>query len=380
MEVTTIEYTAERGWSEPFPEWDSPQTLVIAFGAPEFGGGPGPLRELLDAYRESHVLGCSTAGEISGDQVSDGSIVAAICRFDEATLRSASARCETPEDSFDTGQRIGADLAADDLRAVFVLSDGLGVNGSELARGLAAAVPDGVAVTGGLAGDGNRFEATWVLGQDGPVPLAVSAIAFYGDRVDVGVGCQGGWDPFGPERLVTASRGNVLHTLDGRPALSLYKEYLGDLASGLPATALLFPLALRRSSDDETTVTRTILAIDEDEESLTFAGDIPEGSYVQLMRANVERLVTGAERAAAEVVVDAASPSPLLSIGISCVGRRLVLGERTEEELEAVLTELPPQTTQVGFYSYGEISSLISGRCDLHNQSMTVTTIRERAA
>ena len=139
MEVTTIEYTAERGWSEPFPEWDSPQTLVIAFGAPEFGGGPGPLRELLDAYRESHVLGCSTAGEISGDQVSDGSIVAAICRFDEATLRSASARCETPEDSFDTGQRIGADLAADDLRAVFVLSDGLGVNGSELARGLAAA-------------------------------------------------------------------------------------------------------------------------------------------------------------------------------------------------------------------------------------------------
>jgi hypothetical protein len=61
------------------------------------------------------------------------------------------------------------------------------------------------------------------------------------------------------------------------------------------------------------------------------------------------------------------------------VGRRLVLGSRTEEEIEATLEVLPKGTQQIGFYSYGEISPYTAGTCDLHNQTMTLTTLSEAA-
>jgi hypothetical protein len=179
------------------------------------------------------------------------------------------------------------------------------------------------------------------------------------------------------ERLVTRSRANVLFELDGKPALQLYKEYLGDRASGLPATGLLFPLTLRAARDDDKRLVRTILAVDEATQSMTFAGDVPQGYYAQLMHANFDRLIQGAGEAALSTRGDGAPAPAPLAIAISCVGRRLVLGERAEEETEAVLEVLPPHTQQIGFYSYGEISPYASGHCDLHNQTMTLTTISE---
>jgi len=191
----------------------------------------------------------------------------------------------------------------------------------------------------------------------------------------VGHGSKGGWDSFGPERRVTRSQGNILFELDGKPALELYKGYLGERASGLPATALLFPLALRMAEGEQRQLVRTVLAVDEAAQSLTFAGDIPQGSLAQLMRANFDRLIDGAQEAAERI--GAQGGGPALSIAISCVGRRLVLGERTEEEVEATLHALPEGTQQVGFYSYGEIGPFASGTCDLHNQTMTLTVLQE---
>ena len=200
-----------------------------------------------------------------------------------------------------------------------------------------------------------------------------------GDTVRVGHGSEGGWDAFGVQRLVTRSSGNVLYELDDKPALQLYKEYLGERASGLPAAGLLFPLTLRKGQDDDKRLVRTILAVDEAAQSMTFAGDIPEGHYAQLMCANFDRLIQGAGEAAVSARGESATDSQTLAIAISCIGRRLVLGERTEEETEASLEVLPPRTQQIGFYSYGEISPYASGHCDLHNQTMTLTTIAEAA-
>jgi hypothetical protein len=202
-------------------------------------------------------------------------------------------------------------------------------------------------------------------------------VGFAGDRVKIGHGSQGGWDRFGPERTVTRSEGNVLSELDGEPALDLYKRYLGDRASGLPATGLLFPLAIRRPDGDERQLVRTILAVDEAKKSLTFAGDVPTGWRAQLMQANFERLVGGAEEAATVTASRGGAGKETLAVAISCVGRRLVLGERTEEECEATLARLPAGTHQIGFYSYGELSPYVGGNCDLHNQTMTLTTITE---
>jgi hypothetical protein len=258
-----------------------------------------------------------------------------------------------------------------------VLSDGLNVNGSQLVAGFNEVLNGTAVVTGGLAGDGDRFQRTWVLSGSTPLSNQVVAVGFYGDRIRIGHGSRGGWDIFGPERRVTASEGNVLRELDGQPALDLYKEYLGELAAGLPATALRFPLALRANADDKKRLVRTILGVNEDEGSLTFAGDVPEGFLAQLMRTNLDRLVDGAEAAAEMTQNRGADGETTLAVAISCVGRRMVLGERAEEEVEVTLDELPDSTQQIGFYSYGEISPFASGTCDLHNQTMTLTTIHE---
>ncbi|MDR4463394.1 MAG: FIST C-terminal domain-containing protein [Nitrospira sp.] len=380
MELHTLGHDQKKGWSVTSrPRIDSRQTLVVVFGSTSLLDAPGPMNELLEEYGESVIVGCSTAGEIFGTQIFDESLSAAIARFEHTNLRIASAPVRSVDDSFKAGQAIAQQLKDSTLRGILVLSDGLSVNGSELVRGLNSTVLPSVVVTGGLAGDGNRFQRTWVLQDRRPQSGWVTAVGFYGNHVRIGHGSKGGWDLFGPERRVTKSKGNVLLELDGRPALQLYKEYLGDRAAGLPATGLLFPLALRADQSDSKSLVRTILAVSEEDQSLTFAGDIPEGSLVQLMKANFDRLVQGASEAATTTKLSADGESCTLAIAISCVGRRLVLGERTEEETEATLEVLPKGTQQIGFYSYGEISPYATGACDLHNQTMTLTTLSEAA-
>ena len=364
-----------RAWSGPFPALDSPRTLVTVFGASSYFDELDAIQELCDAYPNSKVVGCSSSGEIYAETLADGSLSVAVAQFEHTEL-SVAVQPIAADGSRRAGRQLGNELNADGLAGVFVLSEGLDVNGTDLVEGLSEVLP-GITITGGLAGDGDRFERTWTLVDGKPAVGFVVAVGFYGDRISIGHGSMGGWDRFGPERTVTRSKNSVLYELDGEPALDLYKSYLGELASGLPATGLLFPLALRAADGDDKQLVRTILAIDEDAHSLVFAGDVPEGHRVQLMQANFERLVGGAETAAEHALIPDA-PGPLLTLAISCVGRRLVLGERTEDELEAVCHVLPDDNQQVGFYSYGEISPYTAGTCDLHNQTMTLTVVAER--
>ena len=264
------------------------------------------------------------------------------------------------------------------LRAVFLLADGLAVNGTQLTIGLQSALPQGVTLTGGLAADGDRFQRTWVMREGVPQVNRISAVGFYGEHIHIGHGCNTGWSDFGPERKITRAEGNVLYELDGQPALSLYKTYLGDLAQGLPGTALLFPLAVRRDSTQASQIIRTVVAVDDAAQSMTFVGDVPVGASARLMRANTDRLVDSADLAAGEAIAMLPADRPALVISVSCVGRRLVLGERTEDEVETVFGRLPPNSVHVGFYSYGEIAPLGHGQCsDLHNQTITVTALTE---
>jgi hypothetical protein len=260
---------------------------------------------------------------------------------------------------------------------LFVLSDGLNVNGSDLVAGISKRLPASVAVTGGLCGDGARFERTHACLNGFSATENVVGIGFYGSALRVGYGSLGGWDPFGPERRVTRSEGNILYELDGAPALDLYEKYLGEHAASLPSSGLLFPLTVRKDRQ-ETGVVRTILAINREARSLTFAGDVPTGYYARLMRANFDRLLEGAAGAARTSNEALGTTTPDLAILVSCVGRKLVLKQRIEEEVESVQGVLGQKVVMTGFYSYGEISPFTpSAPCELHNQTMTVTTFSE---
>jgi hypothetical protein len=379
VDLRTTRWESARGWSRPLPDWDGPGTLVMVYGPAALVDDPTPIHALVAAYPNSLVVGCSTAGEIFADTVIDDSMTVAVARFETTRITAAHEPVTDPGQSYGAGLALAARLRNGEpsLQALFVLSNGLEVNGSPLVAGLVDGAGADVVIAGGLAGDGERFERTWVLVDGQPRSGYVTAVGLAGPRLRVGHGSGGGWDIFGPERRVTRSTGNVLFELDGQPALALYKKYLGDRVAGLPATALLFPLAVRAPGAGDRMVVRTILALDEETQSMTFAGDVPEGSLARLMRANLDRLVDGAHAAAADC--GTAPDSGALAVAVSCVGRRMILGSRVEDELEAVLLGLPAGTELVGFYSYGEIAATVAGTCDLHNETMTIVTLWEAA-
>jgi hypothetical protein len=275
------------------------------------------------------------------------------------------------------GAALARQLAGEGLAHVLILSEGLDINGEALVRGLGETLPPAVSVTGGLSADGEHFKETLVLCNGEAKTHCVVGVGLYGTRLRVGCGSLGGWDSFGPERQITRSQGNVLYELDGQSALALYKRYLGDHAADLPASGLLFPLSLR-TRDVSAPVVRTILSVSEADQSLTFAGDVPVGGFVRLMKANFDRLIDGAV-GAGRVSAEALGSPVDLALLISCVGRRMVLRQRVEEEVEGVRDIVGPRATITGFYSYGEISPFTPrARCELHNQTMTVTTLSER--
>ncbi|WP_224249442.1 FIST signal transduction protein [Hyalangium gracile] len=378
MKVDQKAWTLEDGWRDTARGGaGAGARLVLLFGARARLLEAEPLRQLRSWYPEALIVGCSTAGEICGTVVRDDSLVATAVAFEHTRLQLVRSHVEVMEQSRVAGEFLARSLLAPGLTHVLVLSDGLKVNGTELVRGLRASLPASVGVTGGLAGDGYDFGRTVVCGNGPPAEGQVSAVGFYGERLRIGYGSLGGWDAFGPERLITRSRDNVLYELDGRSALALYKEYLGEHAAGLPATALRFPLALR-GKHEGSVIVRTILGIDEKEQSMTFAGDMPQGSYARLMKASFERLIDGAADAARAGLERLGRFQPELAVLISCVGRKMVFKQRVEEEVERVREVLGPHPALAGFYSYGEISPHgVVTSCELHNQTMTLTVFSE---
>jgi len=377
MQIEQKQWTNDSQWQNSGTNGVSEEAnLVLAFGSRGALSDSARFNEMRAFYPNAHILTGTTSGEILGIEVSDDTIALTAIKFDRTALRTASLKISEQENSFEAGKALGLELIAEDLAHVFVLSDGLQVNGSELVKGISEALPNGISVTGGLAGDAANFEKTLVGLDSAPSEGNVVAVGLYGSSLKIGHGTQGGWDPFGPERIVTKSASNVLYELDGQSALDLYKTYLGDKAKELPGSGLLFPLAVKETSDSKAVV-RTLLAIDEEAHSMTFAGDLPEGSVVQLMKANFEKLID-ASAEAAESTIEKTGIDAELAILVSCVGRKLLLDQRIEEEVEEVQAVLGDHTKMTGFYSYGEISPLNEDfNCDLHNQTMTITTFRE---
>lgn len=380
MQVETLQYTAENGWSSPtFPDLDSENTLLLVFCSPEFSKDPAQIKLLAKSYPKSKMVGCSSAGEIFDAAVLDKSISVAIVKFERTQLKLAVSKLGNGKDSFSAGEEISKKLDKEDLSSIFVLSEGLKINGSELVKGLNTIDKKNVVITGGLAGDGANFKETFIIENGNLIEGIVLGVGFYGNHIRIGHGSKGGWDIFGIERRITRSTHNVLYELNGKPALELYKQYLGEKAKDLPASGLLFPLSIRKDTSDQKRLVRTILSVDEKENSLTFAGDMPQGYLAQLMRANFDRLITGAKEASDALIISGKMQKeiPSLVIAISCVGRKLLLGQRTEEETYHALQTFPTGTKMIGFYSYGEISPYATGHCDLHNQTMTLTSFAE---
>ena len=282
MNLCQSKWDASSGWKLKSGSPAKDPQLVLVFGATALLSRTELLAEIQAQNPGALLFGCSTAGEISGAEVTDDSVVVTSIHFDHTKFRAVHVDLAEVAGSGAAGERLALQLPAtlpggEKINHIIVLADGLKTNGSQLVEGMTRHVPAPAVVTGGLAGDGARFAETLVLWEGVAKPQTVVALGFYGESLSVGYSAFGGWDPFGPERRITKSSDNILYELDGQSALMLYKKYLGDQAKDLPGSGLLFPLSLRTHADDSGLV-RTILSVNEADQSITFAGDMPQGA------------------------------------------------------------------------------------------------------
>jgi len=375
MKIVQAQYT-QNDWKYFQPKQKLNNPLVLVFAERCLLQQNKIIASIKKEFPYQHIIFGSTAGEIVGNQVYDNSVSVTAIEFEKSFFKISRANILAHNDSFELGKALFEQLPKENLQHIFIISEGSFVNGSALINGLEENNTQNIKISGGLCGDNERFEKTLVAYNETPKEGEVAIIGLYGDSLEVTASSCGGWMPFGPERTITKSKDNILYEIDGLPALDLYKKYLGEKALDLPHSALLFPLNIKAEGKD-LPVVRTILNIDEDEKSMIFAGDIPEQSKVQLMMASVDAIVVGAGEAAKKAM-QSQKNKPQIAFLVSCIGRKLVMAQRTEEEVEEVLDIIGAQTLTTGFYSYGEIAPYQSqDSCELHNQTMTLTLISE---
>ncbi len=377
MKIVQLKKHKDAAWEYLSPKQTLIKPLVLVLGNRFMLEEASVFDEVKTLFPDGDIVLGSTSGDITSNRVDDDSITITAVEFEKTEfLIKTSNVLSSDLDSYKTGVNLLEQFPEDGLKYVFVLSEGSFINGSELTKGMNASVQNNILITGGLCGDAARFEKTVAGYNENPKPGEIIAIGFYGESFEASFSIHGGWTPFGPERVVTKSESNVLYELDNQPALDLYKKYLGEKSNELPAAALLYPLNVK-STEEQQSFVRTILNINEEDNTMILAGDIPENSKVQLMMTNVDNIANASERAAIQAL-ESRSNKPQLALLVSCIGRKLVLDQRVEEEIEEVVAVVGDNTTICGFYSYGEIAPFHGeNNCQLHNQTMTITLISE---
>jgi hypothetical protein len=377
MQIETLVYDNEwKKHSSDLPEDEHNNVnIVFIFGHTDIIKKEEPYNEIKKRYPNAEVVGSSTSGNVLAAEVSNYELTATAINFEKSRVEVSSLTFKDGDNIEELSEMLISKLRKEELKHIFVISDGLLINGSQLARGINH-VNYGIPVTGGMAGDGDRFQETYVIANGVAKQRTIVAVGFYGENLKVGTGCFAGWSEFGTQRKITKSKDNILYEIDGEPALDLYKKYLGELANELPNSGLRFPLNIKKD-ENSPEVIRTLLGIDKETKSITYAGDVPEGYSARLMKADIDVLIDGAGKAAKDI--KQANNKTALGLVVSCVGRKIVMNYLIDDELEEVQEILGKNVKLTGFYSYGEIAPFNDDivNCQLHNQTMTLTTIYE---
>lgn len=322
------------------------------------------------------LIGCTSDGEISNQGMSINSAVLGGIATDQIEFEIAA----VPDLSRDSEQA-GRELARSFSRKpqyMQIFSDGLTGNGCGILRGIAA-VDSSLPVSGGTAGDNGKFVKTMQFAGDKIYTDSVCGIAFYGN-FRLGTGVRSGWTPIGLARKVTRASGNVLYELNGEPALNVFERFLGRHAEKLPAIGVEYPLGLLERWGDvgqeDYHLLRATMSVNREERSITFAGEIPEGAVVNLTCGDIDSILEAAEKAAALARSELGDTSPALIFCYSCMARKIMLGRRSEEEIERVRTQIGPQVPIFGFYSYGEFCRVTPWSPNyFHNETITLSVL-----
>lgn len=347
--------------------------LVFVFGSVGILETPNFYSVLKDSFPNAHICGASCGSSILSESlVSDQCTILAI-QFKAAQVRNLKVKISDRHDVDGVIHEIHKHFPLNNLKGLCILVDGFAINSGGLISNLTKKFPS-VPIFGGLASDGDAMITSCVMNNGIGEKGIISVSGFYGESLSISTALAGGWQRFGPERLITKSHDNILEEIDGKKAVQLYKEHLQKEHLNLPHDGLMLPLSVYPKDHPELGKTRSVIGITDDEKALVFAGDVPKGHQARFMTSSIQSLCRGAEEAVATLKPNGDG----FAIAFSCIGHHMFLSSMTEDELDVLTGCLGPNIPLVGFYSNGEICP-IGGKHEsaLHNQTTAIALITE---
>jgi hypothetical protein len=319
------------------------------------------------------LVGCSSYAEIDSAEALTRSVTLLGCRSASCKAQAASLPADgrSPRE---LGRALGAQLAPFSPRLLLLFPDVLTVNATQLLRGVQEVFGSEFPIIGGAPADSGAFQRTHLLCGRTLQTSGVVALALRGP-LHISTAARSGYLPISIARTATrVEAGNVLLELDGRPALDVYREFLGPRAGEMPAVSVEFPLGIvQEGREAAPALTSAIFKVDEARRALILGGDIPAGGQLRILSAARTEVLAGAK--AATELACRGLPNPDVALLFNCMSRKVSLGPRYKDEYAGALSLLPAELPKVGFYTFGELSPM-HGVTEHHESTYTLALLK----
>jgi hypothetical protein len=364
--------------------------VLIVFASPKFNH-----QKLLDGItsitKDTPMIGGTTGGEISTEAISDDSIVIMAIHSNKIKFATALGK-NISKNELNAGKQLATNLLNQIpkklAKTLIMVPDGLAGNGTEIIKGAQSILGEYFEIVGGSLGDKSDFKKTYQYYNGKVYENSVPGLLL-GGNIKTATGIRSGWESIGNKMKVTKSESNIVYELDNEPALDFYEKVLGPVRSKkLPGIALEYPFGM---IDEKAMINgkemyfqlRAPLSIDKNKKSITFAAAIPEGKYVTITTASRNSIIGGSASASKQAKETFKGKKIDLMLIFDCIGRKLVLGKRTQEEITAVQNTLGKNIPMIGFFTYGEIGPIDKRVKELqstryHNQTTIVFLMGEK--
>jgi hypothetical protein len=337
--------------------------------------------------KEIQIFGTTTAGEFIDGDIEEGSIVILLLDMDPAYFKLEFIEID-PNNALEDAKKLGVIVKESfNHPALIVATGGVFIDGDQIMDGITqgfgkptSSAERELTIFGGMAGDDLIAEKPLVFINGKSKDNALIALIIDEDKIDVRGITTCGWKAIGTAKTVTKSEGNIVYTIDNKPALDMLMKYLGvdvqqENSNGIVAflNSWYYPLQLERENGD--IVIRATRFANSENRSLICTGSVPEGSKIKFAFPPefdaIETVVSECES-----IKDNAQQLADALIMFSCVSRHLSFGALMKEEIEQVKNVW--NAPMAGFFTYGEYGRSKIGNNEFHNNACCVVALKEK--
>jgi hypothetical protein len=325
------------------------------------------------------IFGATTSGEFISSEISEGGIAIMLLEINPAYFKILF--FETRDSSaFETSKQLGVEGKKVFSNPAFIIASGwLHTDGEQIVKGIEEGVDSDVTVFGGMAGDDLALREPLVFTYGKHSITGLVAIIIDEDKIDIKGIATCGWKPIGTTKTVTKSSGNIVYTIDHKPALDLVIKYLGldidsdsnkDVVTNIGA---YYPLQLER--ENAPPVMRTAMLGNKEDRSLICAGNIPQGAKIRFSLPPDFDVIDTVVAECIDLKNEEQHEADAM-IMFSCISRYLSFGVMTSEEIERV--QKVWDAPFIGFFSYGEFGKSKRGKHEFHNNTCCIVALKEK--